>query len=175
MTVRPEHPSNHRFPVDGPGPLPPGVEPELREVDDLLSREAKQAEVPAGLADRIFSASVGDLPRPAVRRRPAPVVHVARRSLLSRFGPAGQWRGYAAMAASLGLAFVLASVFMRGPASQPDLRLTSYEVVFANAEEVLNADPLGAFDHEVSHILETGGWSSSDEVAGELEAIISAF
>ena len=121
------------------------------------------------LADRVFDATVADLPEAA------PVVHVARRSVLARFAPAGQWRSYAAMAASVGLAFVLAYVFMRGPAVSSEARSTSYALVFANAEHVLEADPLDALDHEVAHILDTGGWSSSDEVTGELEAIIAAF
>ena len=175
MTVRPEQPANHRFPLEGPGPLPPGFEPELREIDDLLSRRARRAETPAGLADRIFRASVDLLPAPAVRREKTPLVHVVRRRLLPRLGPTAQWRGYAALAASLGLAFVLAALFTRGPVLRPEAGATSYEVVFAHAEEVLQADPLDAFDHQVSHILETGGWSSSDEVTGELEAIIAAF
>jgi hypothetical protein len=72
--------------------------PELRAVDELLGRYAHRQLTPAGLIDRVFDASVGLLPS---RRR---------REHVLRLQPAitdSLW-GRLAMAASIGLAFIVA-------------------------------------------------------------------
>jgi hypothetical protein len=98
---------------------------ELREVDELLGRHARQQPVPAGLIERVFDASVGMLP--SRRREPAlrlqPVITTSH------------W-GRLAMAASIGLAFFVAARIMplREPSTRlsPDVELVLLE--YADAE-----------------------------------------
>ncbi len=75
---------------------------ELEVIDSMLSREARRQSVPEGLIERVFDASVGGLPGP-------------RRARVYRLEPprrASLW-GRLAIAASIGLAFAVATLFVR--------------------------------------------------------------
>ena len=171
MTQEPYQNPNDRgdAPMDQvPEPLPREVEPPLRELDlhlaDLAAHVARAA--PEGLEQRVFAASVADLPRAAVpaggdrlRLVPAPTRR-SRRRVLKR----SAW-SQLALAASLGLAFVLTSVFM------PD-RAVVVNVAAAAELDWLEEEPIDEFDGAVASLLDTATLSSLDEVTGELETLL---
>jgi hypothetical protein len=86
-----------RLPLD---PLPAEFDADLRALDGLLAAAAASSPVPRRLADLVYDASVGLLvPRRTFR------IETFRQTVWSRL----------AMAASLGLAFVLAAGALRRP------------------------------------------------------------
>ena len=91
-------------------PLPSSVERELCEIDELVARHASRLIVPAGLAERIFQASVDRL---IGSPRSMPLDPVAR----------WQWRAAGlsrlALAAAMALAFVFAAQFIQSPSAPP--------------------------------------------------------
>jgi hypothetical protein len=103
---------------------------ELREVDELLGRYARQQPAPAGLIERVFDASVGMLPS---RRRGEPALR------LQPLITTSQW-GRLAMAASIALAFFVAAriMVMREPSTlmSPDVDLTLLEYAEAGDLDV---------------------------------------
>jgi hypothetical protein len=140
------------------------LEPELRLLDERLARLGSEVrdEAPAGLSRRVFEASVGLLP--AVEVEPVLARLETRRGV--------QWWGRLAMAASVGLAVIIASTLTTGPAEPPE----EYDVALTAYQEVLEAKPYAhAEDDAVSHLLSTAGMSSYEEVTGELESLISGF
>jgi hypothetical protein len=74
-----------------------------------------------------------------------------------------QWSSHLAMAASLGLAFVVAAIYLSRPAGAVEPP--------SGLETALAADiewPLEQVDRELSYLLETGALSSEDDVTGEI-------
>ncbi len=167
MTVRDEHPPSYRFPDQGRDPLPADFEPELRDLDALLAEQARREPVPDRLADRVFEASVGGLPR----RKPLPAAGPAAVGWIQILLSSQAWRGRLAMAASLGLVFILAGLFMRGPGKTIDPPPERSIVLAAWLTEV----PSDGDDDEVAHLLDTAALSSFDELTGELDEIIAEF
>ncbi|MHC4127799.1 MAG: hypothetical protein ACYTE6_15905 [Planctomycetota bacterium] len=100
---------------------------ELREVDELLGRHARQQPVPAGLIERVFDASVGMLP--SRRREPA----LGLRPVITT----SLW-GRLAMAASIALAFFVAGRVMplreASTLLSPDVELVLLE--YAEADDL---------------------------------------
>ncbi len=81
------------------------VEPELRAIDSKLFEYAGRYPVPEGLSWRTYQASVGLLPTAESAQRPRPW-------RLQPMSPASIW-GRLAMAASIGLAFIVAGTIGR--------------------------------------------------------------
>ena len=71
------------------------LSPQLQAVDDMLGRQAGRLQVPAGLIDRVYQASVGFLPG----RVQSPQIEV-----VARIGLRHSWWSRAALAASIALA-----------------------------------------------------------------------
>ncbi len=105
------------------------VPAELREVDDLLARHARRQPLPAGLAGRVFDASVGLLPGRG--RRWEPVLR------LQPVGARSLW-GRLALAASIVLAVFVAGRILPGgvpgPLLSPHLELVLLEYAGAGEE-----------------------------------------
>ena len=83
-------------------PLPADIEQDLLDVDVLASRAADASDVQAGLADRVYRASVHLLPG-------SPLPLVASRRVIPTWATRRAVVGRIALAASVGLAFVIAS------------------------------------------------------------------
>lgn len=143
---------------------------DLRGLDEAIARQAAaaDADVPAGLEDRVFAASVTLLPAPS-RSVAGTIGRGSIRTL-----PRVQWWGRLAMAASVGVAVVIASTLTTGPMEQG----VQAEVTVAAYSEVLEAGPFPEpedGDLAVAHLLRTASLTSYDEVSGELESLISEF
>ncbi len=82
----------------------PDSDSALRAIEELLGREAARTGVPPGLARRVYQGSVGGLP--VLRRQPRQRPRYEVQPLV--FGRFAVW-GRLAMAASIGLAFIVAS------------------------------------------------------------------
>lgn len=167
MTLQPDQSPNYDLvPGSGPAglePLPVGFEPDLRAIDALLREHAEGAGIPAGLADRVFGASAAGLPRPQAAPRRGPALRPALPWWARRMPSRRQWRGGLAMAASLGLAFVIAAIHLSRPsrAVEPPSGL----------EAALAVDiewPLEELDRQVGYLLETAILMSEDDVTGEI-------
>ena len=134
--------------------------PELRSLDAMLARQAGRLRVPPGLIQRVFEASVAGLPSPRQvwRRASHPEPVIATVSLWSRL----------ALAASIGLAFIVATQSLRRPAGplllSPEMEL----VLMGDARDTRNGlyrllldsdvQPLG----EVEHLLLTRDMTFDD-------------
>ncbi len=119
-----------------------------RELELLLRAEASRLERRAGLADRIFAASVGQLP---ARQRPVRTPWMLRPGRLTL----GSMWGRLAMAASIGLAFFVGLRTLPPTAAVWPLLSTEAELVlleFAGASYDIFGD--SAFV-EVEHLLVT--------------------
>ncbi|MDY7109792.1 MAG: hypothetical protein SYC29_14245 [Planctomycetota bacterium] len=175
MKLRPDQsPNFDSAPLAGPGPaprhpepLPGGFEPELRAIDELLGRHASRAEAPAGLTRRVFRASVGDLParRPGPGRESAPQPLRARRLFAASARP--QWRGGLALAASLGLAFVIAALYLSGSHADATPTPSSLDEALAFDIDWQVAD----VDREVEYLLETAALATEADLTGELDGL----
>lgn len=151
-------PDSLKFPAHGPEPLLPEVEPELRELDARLRRLLGGIDVPPGLVERVYRASAEGLPAPVAGR-------------VGRGRRVAAWGGRAALAAMLGVAFVVAALTLRsdvtpgGPAEavaiDPDL-------------EWLADGPLEQTHDLASYILETGDLRSMNEMESEFETLRDA-
>jgi hypothetical protein len=169
MTLQPDQ-SPNCGPADAPGPgpadlepLPVDFEPDLQAIDALLREHAEGASVPAGLADRVFDASADGLPRPQAAPRRGPALTPARPWWMWRLAPRRQWRGGLAMAASLGLAFVIAAIHLSRPSRAAEAP--------SGLEAALAVDiewHLEDLDREVDYLLETAMLMSEDDVTGEI-------
>lgn len=147
-----------KFPGRGPDPLPPEVEPELRELDARIRRLLGGVEVPPDLVERIYRASADRLPAPVVAR-----VVGGRR--------VAAWGGRVALAAMLGVAFVVAALSLRSTNVTPG----GAEAVAIEPDLGWLADgPREQVDDLVSHLLETGDLRSMDEMRSELESLVSS-
>jgi hypothetical protein len=93
-------------------PLQSELPPDLERIDESLADLAKRDQAPPGLTDRIYEASVSALPRLRLRGRAA-----AGPQRMRFHRPV--W-GQLAMAASIGLAFVLVAWFLSMPTGAPD-------------------------------------------------------
>jgi len=167
MTRRPDQSPNYRLtgegPPAGPEPLPADFELPLREIDARLREHAEEVDVPDGLAERVMTASASLLPKPRPMPRRRQTVEPARGWRQWRLPSRRQWRGHLAMAASLGLAFVVAAVYLSRPAGAVEPP--------SGLETALAADiewPLEQVDRELSYLLETGALYSEDDVTGEI-------
>jgi hypothetical protein len=171
------NPPGARGPALPPDPLPADVEPSLRDLDARLGAVIRDREVrhpaPTGLADRVFEASVSNLPIPAVRptrAEPARRPRWAETLVAGRIG----WSHLAA-AASLGLVFVIAAFFMTRPPLVTPPGGGGDVVLTADIDlGWLAAAPLEE-ERQVSHLLTTGALRSYDELAGELESMLAGF
>jgi hypothetical protein len=175
MNSRPDQSPNFDFALGGspgaaPRPaeaLPAGFEPDLRAIDALLHDHAADAEVPFGLAQRVFDASVGELParprRPGRDAKPEPARPWWTRPIPVR----GQWRGGLALAASLGLAFVIAALCLTPSDAGKTPSPSGLDTALAfdidwQLEEV---------DREVGYLLETAALVSEEDVTGEIDGL----
>ena len=133
----------------------PDSDSALRAIEGLLAREAARTVVPPGLAHRVYQGSVGGLPITSQpRRRPRSRLQPL---VLSRFAV---W-GRLAMAASIGLAFIVASTVgspTRLAALSPDVELV-----------LLDLAGLG----DVDHLLITREMTFRD-LAGDVAAMAVA-
>ena len=82
------------------------LSPQLQAVDDMLGRQASRLQVPAGLIDRVFQASVGLLPG----RVQTPQIEV-----VARIGLRHSWWSRAALAASIALTCTLSLRIVHAP------------------------------------------------------------
>ena len=153
-------------------PLPAEFGPELGRVDDAVAQAASGAPLPAGLADRVFEASVARMPRPLLR--PATLRPAARRWAGTAPVRSSRWSSLA-MAASVALAFGVASWLVRPPASPENRSL----LVDSRTDDVLAPDvvwllmqPAAEGDPEVASLLDTEDMTF-DDLAGELAMLVS--
>ena len=187
MNSKPEHTPNYQpgqnsfshGDVDRPRreiePLPADFDTDLRRIDRALHQDADRLQTPPGLADRVYEASVVDLPdahrlrlpgRGAAARRARPGRHAAPgRSVWSRL----------ALAASLGLALIVPAYFMRAPVIGPgDGAGPSRTVLAADLTmtwlEQGQVDRVAPVDREIAYLLGAMPIRAS-EIRGELEAL----
>ena len=124
--------------IDQTGPGWHAPDPELREIESLLSSYVRRQAVPPGLARRVYSASVPLLPG---RRAKTEALRLTPVNL-------GSIWGRLALAASIRLAFVIgARVMITSPRPQP---LLTPEV------ELVLAEYAGATDHLLADMAEFG-------------------
>lgn len=167
MMLQPDQsPNDGLVPGSGPAdrePLPVEFEPDLRAIDALLRQHAEEAGIPAGLADRVFDASAAELPRPQVAPRRGPALKPALPWWTWRMPSRRPWRGGLAMAASLGLAFIVAAIYLSKPSHAVEGP--------SGLEAALAVDiewSLEELDREVGYLLETAVLISEDDVTGEI-------
>ncbi len=112
MTDHTDHHQNPQ-PQDHPDLTPGLLDPELRRLDARLTNQARRLDVPPGLADRVFEASVGHLPARRLRFTPTPrqTIRIRRQRL-----------GRLALAAGIALAFVLSARMLQSitPTTTPE-------------------------------------------------------
>ena len=168
MTQRSEQGGRYRFPEHGAGPLPSHFEPELRDLDGLLREQARRVDLPTGLCDRIYRASVAALPqRPQPEQRPRRAI---RREAVTR------WRGRLAVAASLGLAFVLAAVLVEPPTAPPAGIAATGAELYLDRAEWFGEEPRELEEWTVAYELDAFALRASyDDFTGEIEAMIADF
>lgn len=151
-------------------PLPAEFGPELGRVDDAVAQAASGAPLPAGLADRVFEASVARMPRPLLR--PATLRPAARRWAGTAPVRSSRWSRLA-MAASVALAFGVASWLVRPPA--PPASPESRRLLVDSRTDVLVwllMQPAAEGDPELASLLETEDMTFED-LAGELAMLVS--
>lgn len=149
-----------------PEPLPGVFSPEMRAVDDELRAQARQAEIPLGLSDRVFAASVKqlpvDLPGAGDRRLRFPF-----QSWTARHGVWGQL----AMAASVALAFGVALWFVYGPHTKRATGASDTAASLAAALRPLSSEP-DPFESDFSYLLETSDLNSAEDIKSELVMLV---
>ncbi len=156
-------------------PLPAEFGPELGRVDDAVAQAASGAPLPAGLADRVFEASVARMPRPLLR--PATLRPAARRWAGTAPVRSSRWSRLA-MAASVALAFGVASWLVRPPVpstSPQNRRLLAdsrNDDILAPDVVWLLMQPAAEGDPEVASLLDTEDMTF-DDLAGELAMLVS--
>jgi hypothetical protein len=136
-------------------PLPETFEPELRRIDELLRDEAASIAVPAGLAERVYGASVRMLPRPTAL--PAP---------LRRTG--GGRARQLAMAASMGLSILAAVVYLARPG---EIRTPGSVALASDYSYLAEVDPLAEPHPTVATLARAVCVSSFAEIDLELRAL----
>ncbi len=146
-------------------PLPAAFGPQLGRVDDAVAQAASGAPLPAGLADRVFEASVARMPRPLLR--PETLRPAARRWAGTAPVRSSRWSRLA-MAASVALAFGVASWLVRPPVppAGPENRGLQPDVVWLLMQPAAEGDP------EVASLLDTEDMTF-DDLAGELAMLVS--
>lgn len=107
MTLHPRQPEARSTTPESPDALPPDTEASLIALDRQLRDLARLQPTPPGLVDRVYRASVGRLPQAV------PATLPFRRSAADPRRT--WWWGQVALAASLGLAFVLAGRVLLAP------------------------------------------------------------
>ncbi len=161
--------------ADPRDPLPAEFGPELGRVDDAVGQAAGGAPLPAGLADRVFEASVARMPRPLLR--PTTLRPAAKRWAGAAPVRSSRWSRLA-MAASVALAFGVAGWLVRPPVPQesPENRRL---LVASPTDDVLAPDvvwllmqPAAENDPEVALLLDTEDMTF-DDLAGELAMLVS--
>ncbi len=161
--------------ADPRDPLPAEFGPELGRVDDAVAQAASGAPLPAGLADRVFEASVARMPRSLLR--PATLRPAARRWAGTAPVRSSRWSRLA-MAASVALAFGVASWLVRPPvpSTSPQNRrlLADSRTGDILAPDVvwLLMQPAAEGDPEVASLLDTEDMTF-DDLAGELAMLVS--
>ena len=162
--------------ADPRDPLPAEFGPELGRVDDAVAHAASGAPLPAGLADRVFEASVARMPRPLLR--PATLRPAARRWAGTAPVRSSRWSRLA-MAASVALAFGVASWLVRPPVPPPSPENRGVLVITSTTDDVLAPDvvwllmqPAAENDPEVALLLDTEDMTF-DDLAGELAMLVS--
>ncbi len=130
--------SSDQYPIlPGPG-LPSEGDPELAQIEAALFRMARRRHAPAGLAGRVFDASVGLLPARRLRR--------ARLFKLEPVSFGSVW-GRLALAASIAVAFVVAIRSM--PQERPRSPLSqAVELVLLESAGAAPADLQGLWRFE---------------------------
>lgn len=118
---------------------------ELRRLDERIAETVADEQTPAGLVDRVYAASVEQLPMR--NRRPRQRATVDRGHALM---------GRLALAASLGLAFMVAALVLRTPTTEP-APINDVEVV-PIAKTTDCCTPLSQ-----EALLVLAGWSEEDE------------
>lgn len=141
-----------------PDPLPADVASELHRLDEAVAAVLRHdSKIPAGMADRIYAASLHDLPAPA------PLI-MTRPPVLARLS------GWVAIAAGLGLAFVFGvralqptpvlpgpgegAVVVAQPTGPTVAAVTGFDAVGA-LEEFLGDEAEGPENDELSLLLGT--------------------
>jgi hypothetical protein len=136
-------------------PLPDTFEPELRRIDELLRDEAASTSVPAGLAERVYAASVPMLPRPEAL--PAPLRRVGG-------GRARQL----AMAASMGLSILAAVAYLARPG---EIRTPASVAIASDYSYLAEVDPMADPHPTVATLARAVCVSSFAEIDLELRAL----
>ena len=147
-----------------PEPLPAIFSPEMRAVDDELRAQARQVEIPLGLSDRVFAASVKELPREL------PGAGDRRLRFPSWAVRHGVW-GQLAMAASVALAFGIALWFVYGPHTKRAAGASDTAASLAAALRPLSAEP-DPFENDFSYLLETSDLNSAEDIKSELVMLV---
>lgn len=164
-----------------PEPLPGEFEARLRHIDLKLAELARRstAQLPEGLADRVFEASAALLPKPHVEVQRQPQLRLtwgaaARPKLLSREA----W-GRFAMAASVLLVASVALWFMHVPYQHAPYAYRSAEPDAWHAAEVMLAlrnlptDSATAIENDIAYLLHTKDLQSFEELAGDLRLLVA--
>ena len=163
MIASSEQFSNRR---DLPEPLPADMPPELAALDLLLAAEAERSSIPADLSQSVFARSRAHLPKSHLAPQPSraavswtlPVPRLLRASL----------RGRLAMAAGLGMAFVLTALFMQVPATTTEVPVLTRTVAW-HLEQLDQVD-LDDPSRGVSFLEDTRELSTVEEVVGPIWA-----
>ncbi len=161
--------------ADPRDPLPADFGPELGRVDDAVAHAATGAPLPAGLADRVFEASAAPMTR--LQLRP-PTLRPAVRRWAGTAPVRGCRWSRLALAASVALAFGVASQLVRPPAPSASPENREWLVV-ASPTDVLAPDvvwllmqPAAEGDTEVASLLVTEDMTF-DDLAGELAMLVA--
>ena len=150
-----------------PEPLPADMPPELAALDSLLAAEAGRSSIPADLTQSVFARSRAHLPKPHLAPQPSRVAASAWTLPVPRLLRASL-KGRLAMAAGLGIAFVLTALFMQVPATTTEAPALDDGLAWhLERLDRANIEDLG---WGVSFLEDTRELSSVEEVVGPIYA-----
>jgi hypothetical protein len=144
--------------------------PEMVELDAMISEVAQQSGELQALRERVFLASVGQLPAETYRFAD----HAAKRGVLSQKLWFRSISGQVAMAASLALAFGVALWIVLRP-THPDSSMARNDIesefALAGAFRPLHEGP-NAFEGQFDYLLDTNELTSPDDINDEVAVLI---
>lgn len=148
-------------------PLPADFPPELAELDSLLADEAGRSPIPPDLTRNIHARSRVYLPRASAAPQPLRAMEPARmipvpRSMRARLG------GQLAMAASLGMAFIITGLFMKAPVATTEV--PDFNTTMVSRLQEVGQTWLDNPGYDLEYLDNTRELSSVDEVVGPLWA-----
>jgi anti-sigma-K factor RskA len=148
-------------------PLPGDFSPDLQAIDERLAELAAQSVVRSDLSQRVFAASVQNLPANVGGNR--------NLRFVDRVWGGRQAWGQFAMAASVAIAFGIALWFVQGPHTNPINNVATLnsdvDVSVVSMLRHLPAEP-SHLENEFDYLLETSDLTSPDEITSELAMLV---